>query len=87
MRGAGYWTTVAHLRNVGKPAALVVGESLVGLREARRRPVVGPVRDGNLDEPWQDRVSARADRREVAVAETRNLDHGDSTVRAFLRLH
>ena len=69
-----------------EPAApLVVGERLVGLREPGRRPVVRRVGDGNLDEPRQDRVAARADRREVAVAEARNLDHGNSALGAFLR--
>ena len=56
----------------------VVGECLVGLGETRGRPVVCRVRDGNLDEPRQDRVAAGPDRRKVAVAEARNLDHGDS---------
>ena len=59
-----------------EPAApLVVGEGLVGLGETGRGPVVRRVRDARLTHARQHRVAARPDRREVAVAEARHLDH------------
>ncbi len=67
-------------------APLVVGERLVSLREAGRRPVVRSVRHGRFRHARQDRVAAGAYRREVAVSEAGNLDHGHPALGAFLRL-